>query len=77
MTYLKRKVISPVDLEANNEQYKLAGIPYSGAASLDEFLLWRPSAEYKGHNTPVKNLYQIGASNAIQDRVYKEEHQGI
>lgn len=58
---LKRKVITPVDLEANNRNL-VGGDPYSGAASLDQFLLWRPSAEYKGHNTPVKNLYQIGAS---------------
>lgn len=58
---LNRKIISPVDLEENNCNL-VGGDPYSGAASIDQFLLWRPTASYKQHDTPVKNLFHIGAS---------------
>ncbi|SDI38182.1 Phytoene dehydrogenase-related protein [Alteribacillus persepolensis] len=59
---IDRKVISPVDLEASNRNL-VGGDPYSGAASIDQFLLWRPTAEFKQHDTPVKNLYHIGAAS--------------
>ncbi|KRF67249.1 hypothetical protein ASG99_16640 [Bacillus sp. Soil768D1] len=58
---LNRKIISPVQLESSNRNL-VGGDPYSGVASIDQLLLWRPSSKYKKHDTPVKNLYHIGAS---------------
>ncbi|KEF36990.1 phytoene dehydrogenase-like oxidoreductase [Schinkia azotoformans MEV2011] len=58
---LSRKILSPLDLEAHNQNL-VGGDPYSGAASIDQLLLWRPSVKYKKHHTPVKNLFHIGAS---------------
>lgn len=58
---IKREIISPVALEANNMNL-VGGDPYSGVASIDQLLLWRPTSKYKRHETPVKNLFHIGAS---------------
>jgi phytoene dehydrogenase-like protein len=58
---LGRKVLSPADLEAANPNL-VGGDPYSGKATIDQFLFWRPIPSLRGHKTPVKNLYQIGAS---------------
>jgi len=56
-----RHVISPADLEALNINL-VGGDPYSGACSLDQYLLWRPSPQGGNHDTSVKALYHIGAS---------------
>lgn len=56
-----RRVFSPGDLEAINVNL-VGGDPYSGACTLDQFLLWRPLGITKNHNTPVRDLYHIGAS---------------
>lgn len=56
-----RKVLTPADLEAMNPNL-VGGDPYSGACTLDQFFLWRPFPGAKGHETPVKALYHIGAS---------------
>jgi phytoene dehydrogenase-like protein len=56
-----RRVLSPADLEAINPNL-VGGDPYSGACTLDQFLLWRPLGVTKNHETPVKGLYHIGAS---------------
>lgn len=56
-----RKALSPADLEALNINL-VGGDPYGGACSLDQFFLWRPLRALKNHDTPVKNLYHIGAS---------------
>ncbi|WP_230970877.1 phytoene desaturase family protein [Nitrogeniibacter aestuarii] len=58
---LGRKVISPADLETMNINL-VGGDPYSGECSVDQYMLWRPMRGVKNHETPVKNLYQIGAS---------------
>lgn len=58
---LYRKVISPADLEAANINL-VGGDPYSGHCGVDQQLLFRPLPALKNHATPVKNLYQIGAS---------------
>lgn len=58
---INRKIISPVQLESANRNL-VGGDPYSGVASIDQLLLWRPSSKYTKHDTPVKNLYHIGAS---------------
>ncbi|MCB1901479.1 phytoene desaturase family protein [Cognatazoarcus halotolerans] len=58
---LGRKVISPADLEAMNINL-VGGDPYSGECSIDQYMFWRPLRGVKDHATPVKNLYQIGAS---------------
>ena len=56
-----RKVVSPKDLSRANINL-VHGDPYSGQCSLDQYLLWRPMAGVKNHETPIKNLYHIGAS---------------
>lgn len=58
---INRKVLSPVDLEANNRNL-VGGDPYCGTTSIDQFLLWRPTADFTQHGTPVKNLFHIGAA---------------
>jgi phytoene dehydrogenase-like protein len=58
---LKRVVFSPRDLEAININL-VGGDPYSGACSLSQSLAWRPFASARGHATPFKRLYHIGAS---------------
>jgi phytoene dehydrogenase-like protein len=57
----KRVVLSPADLQAANINLH-HGDPYSGSLALDQNLLWRPSPASPGHATPVKRLWQIGAS---------------
>jgi phytoene dehydrogenase-like protein len=57
----KRVVLSPADLEAANINL-VHGDPYSGSLTLDQNLVWRPFAASPGHGTPVRRLWQIGAS---------------
>jgi phytoene dehydrogenase-like protein len=57
----KRVVLSPADLQAANVNLH-HGDPYSGSLALDQNLLWRPLPSRPGHSTPVKGLWQIGAS---------------
>jgi phytoene dehydrogenase-like protein len=57
----KRVVLSPADLQAANINLH-HGDPYSGSLALDQNLLWRPLPSRPGHSTPVKGLWQIGAS---------------
>src|SRR5262245_1657825 len=57
----KRVVLSPADLqEANINLHH--GDPYSGSVALDQNLIWRPFPAGPGHATPIKRLWQIGAS---------------
>ena len=56
-----RRAYSPADLEAMNINL-VGGDPYSGACSIDQFLLWRPFPGAKNHETPVKGVFHIGAS---------------
>ena len=58
---IARTVLSPADLETINVNL-VGGDPYGGACTLDQFFLWRPLRAVKNHDTPVKNLYHIGAS---------------
>ena len=53
--------LSPADLQAANINLH-QGDPYSGSLALDQNLLWRPFPASPGHTTPVKRLWQIGAS---------------
>jgi phytoene dehydrogenase-like protein len=57
----KRVVLSPADLQEANINL-LHGDPYSGSLALDQNLLWRPFPASPGHRTPVRRLWQIGAS---------------
>ncbi len=57
----KRVVLSPADLASANINL-VGGDPYAGSCSLDQFFLWRPLPGLPRHETPLKNLYQIGAS---------------
>ena len=56
-----RVVLSPADLQAANINLQ-QGDPYSGSLALDQNFLWRPFAQQPGHRTPVRDLFQIGAS---------------
>ncbi|HEX6222290.1 MAG TPA: NAD(P)/FAD-dependent oxidoreductase, partial [Acidimicrobiia bacterium] len=56
-----RRAFSPADLETLNMNL-VGGDPYSGACTIDQFLAWRPMPETKNHETPVKDLFHIGAS---------------
>ena len=56
-----RRVYSPADLEGLNMNL-VGGDPYSGACTIDQFLMWRPFPGVKNHETPVKGVYHIGAS---------------
>ena len=58
---IARTVLSPADLEAININL-VGGDPYGGDCSLDQYFLWRPLRALKNHQTPLKNLYHIGAS---------------
>ncbi|RKP43921.1 phytoene desaturase family protein [Pararobbsia silviterrae] len=58
---LMRTVFSPRDLEAINVNL-VGGDPYSGACSIAQSLAWRPFPSSRGHATPFKRLYHIGAS---------------
>ncbi len=58
---LKRVVYSPKDLGDANINL-LHGDAYSGVCSLDQFLFWRPLKALKNHQTPVSNVFHIGAS---------------
>ncbi|MET7400117.1 NAD(P)/FAD-dependent oxidoreductase [Dactylosporangium sp. NPDC005572] len=58
---LARAVLSPADLERENPNL-VHGDPYSGACTLDQFLLWRPIPPHPGHQTPVERLWHIGAA---------------
>jgi phytoene dehydrogenase-like protein len=40
----------------------VGGDPYSGACTIDQFLMWRPFPGVKNHETPVRGAYHIGAS---------------
>ncbi|MDP9308865.1 MAG: hypothetical protein M3P15_11250, partial [Actinomycetota bacterium] len=57
----KRVVLSPADLQAANINLH-HGDPYSGSLALDQNLLWRPFPASPGHATPIRRLWQIGAS---------------
>lgn len=57
----KRVALSPADLQKANINLH-QGDPYSGSLALDQNLLWRPFPADPGHSTPVKRLWQIGAS---------------
>ena len=57
----KRVVLSPADLQSANINLE-RGDPYSGSLALDQNFLWRPFAQQPGHRTPVRGLFQIGAS---------------
>jgi phytoene dehydrogenase-like protein len=58
---LGRSVISPVDLQRLNCNL-VGGDPYCGDCSLDQFGIWRPFPTTKGHRTPIRKLWHIGAS---------------
>jgi phytoene dehydrogenase-like protein len=58
---LARAVLNPADLERENRNL-VHGDPYSGACTLDQFLLWRPLPPPWGHRTPVERLWHIGAA---------------
>lgn len=56
-----RVVLSPKELERINVNL-VGGDPYSGHCGIQQFFLWRPLKALKNHETPVRNLYHIGAS---------------
>lgn len=59
---LRRVTLSPADIEAANPNLR-GGDIYAGSCDLDQSLLWRPRPVLAGHRTPIRRLYQIGASS--------------
>jgi phytoene dehydrogenase-like protein len=53
--------LSPVEIERRNPNL-VRGDIYAGDCELGQSYLWRPLPGYGAHSTPVKNLYQCGAS---------------
>ena len=56
-----RVVMSPADMEAANPNW-VGGDIYAGSCALDQNLLFRPTPATPGHQTPVEQLWHIGAS---------------
>ena len=56
-----RVAYSPADLEAMNINL-VGGDPYGGAATLDQFFLFRPFPDTVNHRTHIKGLHHMGAS---------------
>jgi len=54
-------VVTPTDLAAYNPN-AVTGDPYGGSGELDQSYLWRPLPSVGRHATPVRRLWQIGAS---------------
>ena len=55
------EVLDPATIAAHNPN-ALRGDPYAGSAELDQNFWWRPLPTSGGHATPVRRLWQIGAS---------------
>jgi phytoene dehydrogenase-like protein len=53
--------LSPVEIERRNPNL-VRGDIYSGDCELGQSYLWRPLPAYGAHATPVRDLYQCGAS---------------
>jgi phytoene dehydrogenase-like protein len=53
--------LSPAELERRNPNL-VRGDIYSGDCELGQSYLWRPLPSYGAHRTPVRDLYQCGAS---------------
>jgi phytoene dehydrogenase-like protein len=58
---LQRAVLSPADLEAANLNL-IGGDMYAGSLALDQSAIWRPRLGMRGHRTPIRGLYLVGAS---------------
>ena len=58
---LARLVLGPLEIEALNVNL-VGGDPYSGDCRIDQFAIWRPLSSATGHQSPIKNLWHIGAS---------------
>ena len=56
-----RRAYSPADLEAMNINL-VGGDPYGGSCTIDQSFIWRPFSNSVNHETPIRGLYQIGAS---------------
>lgn len=60
-TIVGRRAFSPYELEGLNINL-VGGDPYSGACTIDQFLMWRPFPGAKNHETHIDRLFHIGAS---------------
>jgi phytoene dehydrogenase-like protein len=58
---LARRAYSPADLAALNINL-VGGDPYGGACTIDQFFVFRPFSSSRNNDTPLRNLYHIGAS---------------
>ncbi|GAA4457912.1 NAD(P)/FAD-dependent oxidoreductase [Nibrella saemangeumensis] len=56
-----RLIMSPTRLNELNPNM-VGGDIYSGACTIDQFLIWRPFKRMMPHETPFANLFHIGAS---------------
>ena len=58
---LARLVLGPAEIVALNKNL-VGGDPYAGDCRIDQYAVWRPLSSATGHQTPIKNLWHIGAS---------------
>jgi phytoene dehydrogenase-like protein len=58
---LGRAVLSPLDLERGNLNWK-QGDPYSGSHDIAQHYLFRPLSGQPSHQTVIPNLFMIGAA---------------
>ncbi|MER3409293.1 MAG: FAD-dependent oxidoreductase [Thermoleophilia bacterium] len=58
---LERVTLSPADIERANPNL-VGGDIYAGSLALDQNFLFRPRPGLPGHRTPVRGLYEVGAS---------------
>lgn len=58
---LDRKVLSPLDLEADNPNL-VGGDSVGGSHHLFQYYIFRPIPGYSRYNTPIKQLYLCGAA---------------
>lgn len=71
--------LSPVELERRNPNLVRGDIS-AGDTEVGQSYLWRPLPGYGGHSTPIRNLYQCGAStypgaglNAASGRIVAQQ----
>lgn len=57
----KRSVYSPIDLEKDNPNL-VGGDSVSGSHHMFQNYVFRPLPSYSKYNTPIKQLYQVGAA---------------
>ncbi len=58
---IDREVMTPADLEASNPNL-VGGDSVAGSHHLRQNFIWRPFGDWNNYETPVENLYMVGAA---------------